>query len=59
MNNIMRITDTLCQTLQLKSQDIVNAMKLVSTTKNLIQQLREDGWDNFLARVVILHSEQY
>ena len=53
MNNIMRITDTLCQALQRKSQDIVNAMKLVSTTKNLLQEFRENGWDNFLAHVLL------
>ncbi|KAM7514791.1 hypothetical protein LguiA_004374 [Lonicera macranthoides] len=51
MDNIMGITDTLCQALQRKSQDIVNAMKLVSTTKILLQQFREDGWDKFLVNV--------
>ncbi|XP_019460090.1 PREDICTED: zinc finger MYM-type protein 1-like [Lupinus angustifolius] len=38
---IMRITDCLCQALQLKSQDIVNAMQLVHTTEELIQKLRD------------------
>ena len=36
MNDIMEITHDLCQALQRKSQDIINAMHLVSTTKILI-----------------------
>ena len=43
MKNVMRITDVLCQALQQKSQDILNAMHLVTTTKTLIQKLRDDG----------------
>ena len=43
MIDIMKITYDLCQALQRQSQDIVNAMHLVSTTKILIQKLREDG----------------
>ncbi|XP_028092320.1 uncharacterized protein LOC114292534 [Camellia sinensis] len=35
-----------------KTQDILNAMKLVSTTKALLQKLRQDDWDIFLANVV-------
>ncbi|XP_073017715.1 uncharacterized protein [Primulina eburnea] len=51
MNEIMEITDVLCQTLQSKSQDILNAMELVSSTKTLIQELRNDRWDDFLEKV--------
>ncbi|XP_059650673.1 uncharacterized protein LOC132296491 [Cornus florida] len=40
------------QALQCKSQDILNALKLVSSTKNLLQIFREDYWDIFLANVV-------
>ncbi|XP_028111975.1 uncharacterized protein LOC114310225 [Camellia sinensis] len=36
----------------MKTQDILNAMKLVSTTKALLQKLRQDDWDIFLANVV-------
>ncbi|KAL5820512.1 hypothetical protein ACOSQ3_022394 [Xanthoceras sorbifolium] len=32
------ISDVLCRTLQMKSQDILNALNLVSTTKLLLQQ---------------------
>ena len=41
MRKIMEITDNLCQALQCKSQDILNAMHLVSTIKELIQKMRE------------------
>ncbi|GAV67696.1 Dimer_Tnp_hAT domain-containing protein [Cephalotus follicularis] len=44
----MEITDILCQALQQKSQDIVNAMHLVASTKTLIQNLRENGWEKLL-----------
>jgi hypothetical protein len=36
MKNVMRITDVFCQALQQKSQDILNVMHLVTTTKTLI-----------------------
>nr|XP_023881923.1 uncharacterized protein LOC111994287 [Quercus suber] len=49
---IVDITDVLCQALQQKSQDISNAQNLVSTTKALVQNLRVDGWDNFLKSVI-------
>uniref|UniRef100_A0A2N9IDZ8 DUF4371 domain-containing protein n=1 Tax=Fagus sylvatica TaxID=28930 RepID=A0A2N9IDZ8_FAGSY len=51
MKEIMGITDILCQVLQKKSQDILNAMVLISTTKSLIQNLRENGWEKLLASV--------
>jgi phage terminase large subunit-like protein len=44
MKEIMGITDMLCKKLQYKSQDIVNAMDDVATTKRLIQELRDQGW---------------
>ncbi|KAL9686244.1 hypothetical protein QQ045_023700 [Rhodiola kirilowii] len=50
-NKIMGITDLLCQALQKQSQDIVNAMNLVSSTKALLQALRDDGWDSFYQSV--------
>ena len=51
MKEIMGITEKLCQALQQKSQDILNAMGLVSTTKSLIQRLRDFGWDDLLENV--------
>ncbi|XP_061360340.1 uncharacterized protein LOC133304340 [Gastrolobium bilobum] len=52
MKEIMGITEILCQALQQKSQDILNAMQLVSSTKELIQELRDDGWKRILESVV-------
>ncbi|XP_010667227.2 uncharacterized protein LOC104884300 [Beta vulgaris subsp. vulgaris] len=51
MEEILRIADVLCQALQQKSQDIVNAIKLVSTSQTLIQEMRENGWESFLDSV--------
>ncbi|KAF8406933.1 hypothetical protein HHK36_006054 [Tetracentron sinense] len=51
MQEIMGITDNLCQALQSQSQDILNVLDLVSTTKVLLQELREDGWDPWLKKV--------
>ncbi|XP_061343331.1 uncharacterized protein LOC133289419 [Gastrolobium bilobum] len=52
MKEIMGITEILCQALQQKSQDILNDMQLVSSTKELIQELRDDGWKRILESVV-------
>ena len=43
MRELLGITDDLFQALQRKSQDILNAMHLVSLTKKLIQKFRDDG----------------
>ncbi|KAJ1687974.1 hypothetical protein LUZ63_019364 [Rhynchospora breviuscula] len=51
MIEIMAITNTLCQALQDKSLDILNALSLVSSTKMLIQKLRDDGWEPLLEKV--------
>jgi hypothetical protein len=49
MKEIMEITDDLYRALQKKSQDLVNAVRLVHSTKVLLGQLRsDDGWENFL-----------
>ncbi|KAK4599518.1 hypothetical protein RGQ29_009535 [Quercus rubra] len=52
MKEIMGITNVLCQALQQQSQDLLNAMHLVSTTKSLIQKLRDNGWEPLLASVI-------
>ncbi|KAF8404096.1 hypothetical protein HHK36_008976 [Tetracentron sinense] len=49
MQEIMEITDNLCQALQSQSQDILNALELVSTTKVLIQKI-EKRWLGSIAR---------
>ncbi|XP_073136886.1 uncharacterized protein [Henckelia pumila] len=48
MHRIMRITDILCQALQRKSLDILTAITFVSTTKTILQELRECEWEEFL-----------
>ncbi|OMO60242.1 Zinc finger, TTF-type [Corchorus capsularis] len=50
MKELMGISDILCA-LQQKSQDILNAMHLVSSTKMLIEELREEGWNGLLENV--------
>ncbi|XP_059458426.1 uncharacterized protein LOC132188028 [Corylus avellana] len=52
MKEILGITNVLCEVLQQKSQDILNAIHSVSIAKKLIQKLRDDGWDNLLENVV-------
>nr|KAJ0185661.1 hypothetical protein LSAT_V11C900487420 [Lactuca sativa] len=42
---IMEITDLLCQSLQRKSQDICNALRLVASTKFLLQKMKDERWD--------------
>nr|XP_051206645.1 uncharacterized protein LOC127321670 [Lolium perenne] len=53
MKEILEITEGLGQALQLRSQDIVNAVRLVFATKECLRQLRsDDGWEQFFFRVV-------
>ncbi|XP_038722047.1 uncharacterized protein LOC120014198 [Tripterygium wilfordii] len=51
IDKIMGITDLLCQALQRKSLDILNALRLVSTTKALLSRFRQDEWDTFFEKV--------
>ncbi|XP_074292888.1 uncharacterized protein LOC141619769 [Silene latifolia] len=51
MKVIFGYTNDLCQALQRKDQDIVNAMTLVDLTMAQLQHMRDDGWDNFLETV--------
>ncbi|KDO39325.1 hypothetical protein CISIN_1g036138mg [Citrus sinensis] len=39
LNKFLGVSDLLCQALQVKSQDILNVVHLVSTTKKLLQRL--------------------
>ncbi|XP_075492569.1 uncharacterized protein LOC142530630 [Primulina tabacum] len=56
MHKNMRTTDTLCQILQRKSQDILTAITFVTTTKTSIQEFREYGWNEFLQEVKVFCS---
>nr|XP_023900971.1 zinc finger MYM-type protein 1-like [Quercus suber] len=58
VNETLGIADKLCQTLQNQSQDILNAMHLVLSTKKLIQQFRDEKWDDLLATVISFCKER-
>ncbi|KAL5745888.1 hypothetical protein ACOSP7_027034 [Xanthoceras sorbifolium] len=58
MNEVMGITHMLYQALQLKSQDILNALHLVKSTKILLQELKQKGWDSFLYTVLTFCKDQ-
>ncbi|XP_015941110.1 uncharacterized protein LOC107466629 [Arachis duranensis] len=45
MRNILEVSHDLCQALQRKNQDIFNVLTLISTTKTLIQRMRESSWE--------------
>jgi hypothetical protein len=48
MQEILEITEDLGQALQNKSQDIVNAMRLVFSTRVRLDEMRsDDGWEAF------------
>ncbi|XP_074271502.1 uncharacterized protein LOC141595434 [Silene latifolia] len=51
MTVIFGYTNDLCQALQRRDQDIINAMTLVDLTKVHLQIMRDDGWDNFFDTV--------
>jgi hypothetical protein len=57
IREIMGTINCLCQHLQQKYQDILNAMQLVSNTKALLQKLRNEGWDNLLEEVVYFSNK--
>nr|XP_027102670.1 uncharacterized protein LOC113723909 [Coffea arabica] len=58
MKDIMEITHLLCIALQRKSQYILNAMHLVSSTTKLLKNFRDSGWNDFLIKVK-LFCEQH
>jgi hypothetical protein len=46
------MTDILSQVLQRKDQDIVQAMHLITDVKDSLQDMRENGWEPLLKKVV-------
>ena len=48
----MELSDKFCQVLQCQTQDILTAMRLVSSTKELIQTFRDDNLDDLLTNVI-------
>lgn len=45
MKKIIEITDNLYKCLREKTQEILNVVNLVSSTKELIQKLRDNRWE--------------
>lgn len=58
MKELMGITNLLCKKLQQKSQDIVNAMDDIATTKRLVQNLRDHGWNSLISDVTQFCNKQ-
>ncbi|XP_074313678.1 uncharacterized protein LOC141648868 [Silene latifolia] len=52
MKKVLEVSDLLSQALQRKSQDIINSLHIVETTKTLLLKLRDDGWDCLLFEVI-------
>ncbi|XP_066316646.1 uncharacterized protein [Miscanthus floridulus] len=48
---ILGYTNELSKCLQRRDQDILNAISLVNVAKSRMQELRSNGWDNFLQKV--------
>jgi len=48
---ILGYTNELFECLQRRDQDILNAISLVNVAKSRMQELRSNGWDNFLQKV--------
>ncbi|KAH7688385.1 Ribonuclease H-like protein [Dioscorea alata] len=51
MIKVLGLTNDLSNALQQKDQNIVNVMGLIVTVKELMQDLRENGWSTFLEEV--------
>ncbi|XP_074296543.1 uncharacterized protein LOC141626797 [Silene latifolia] len=51
MKVVYGYTNSLCEALQRKDQDIVNAMTILDLTKEHLTKFRNDGWDQFLQTV--------
>ncbi|XP_023730609.2 uncharacterized protein LOC111878333 [Lactuca sativa] len=57
IKEVMGKTEILSQALQKKSKDILNAMELVSTTKEGLNDFRNKGWDSLLAQVKFFYEK--
>ena len=51
MGELLGLTDNLCQALQRRGHDIVNATGLVSSAKVLVQMFRANGWDELFTKI--------
>jgi len=53
MKNILGISYELSQTIERKDQDIINVMNLVDIVKQLLQAMRDNGWESLLQEVIL------
>ncbi|KAK9665781.1 hypothetical protein RND81_14G135800 [Saponaria officinalis] len=51
MKVVYGYTNSLCEALQRKDQDIVNAMTILDLTKEHLKKVKNDGWDQFFHTV--------
>ncbi|XP_065876224.1 uncharacterized protein [Euphorbia lathyris] len=51
MLNILGMTNELSQILQVKDQNLGNAIRMIEVVKINLKEFREDGWDNLLKEV--------
>nr|XP_020180997.1 uncharacterized protein LOC109766638 [Aegilops tauschii subsp. strangulata] len=52
-------SDKKCQSLQRKDQDILNAISCVKSTRNELQELRDNGWDSLLEKAYSFCEEHH
>ena len=52
LNKVLGISDIICQALQWKSLDILNALKYASRMKRLLQEFQVSGRDDFIRRIL-------
>jgi hypothetical protein len=57
MLHILGSANTLSQSLQKKDQDILNAISCVKSTRNELQELRENGWDSLLEKAYLFYEQ--
>ena len=59
MLHILGNANTLSHSLQKKDQDILNAMSCVKSTRNELQELRENGWDSLIQKTYSFCEEHH
>ncbi|CAI0399085.1 unnamed protein product [Linum tenue] len=58
MIRVLSITNALSNALEMKDQQILNAMQLVDVARYQLQEAREKGWDSFLDEVLSFCEKQ-
>lgn len=58
MKKILSLSVDFSNALQRKDQDIVNALSLLETTKNLLVEMRDSGWSSLIEEVCLFCSSR-